>query len=252
MIQQKTFPFYKMNDNIENDLLANFGGIQANSLNDLLNMNDESDEDNVSYFYQDSPYYDMNSIKIFCNRNKHSFSVFSLNAQSINAKINELKCVLQNSKDDCDFLFSAICIQETWVAENENVGQLQIDNYELFNKPRSIGPKSGMVIYLRDDYIGDDKVNIFKVPDYFLWEGQSILVSGGGLSNPIRLSHIYRPPRLNNNNLSVEIFLKEISPYLEDFCKENQTQIIAGDFNIDLKEIKNRKNIKAILINLFH
>ena len=209
-----------MNENIENDLLRNFGGTQANSLNALLNMNDESDDDNVSYFYQDSPYYDIESIKIFCNRNKHSFAVFSLNSQSINAKINELICVLQKIKDDCDFLFSAICIQESWVGENESVGHLKIENYELFNKPRSIGPKSGMLIYLRDDYIGDDKENIFKVPDSRLWEGQSILVSGGDLTNQIRLSHIYRPPRLNNNNSSVEIFLNEISPYLDIFAKK--------------------------------
>ena len=230
-----------MNENVENDLLGNFGGTQANSLNALLNINDESDDDNVSYFYQDSPYYDIDSIKIFCERNKHSFSVFSLNSQSINAKINELICVLQKIKDDCDFLFSAICIQESWVGENQSVEHLEIENYELFNKPRSIGPKSGMIIYLRDDYIGDDKKTIFKVPDSRLWEGQSILVSGGDLSNQIRLSHIYRPPRFNNNNSSVEIFLKEISPYLDEFCKNNQTHLIAGDFNIDLKEMKNRE-----------
>ena len=115
------------------DMLNNFGGIQPNSLSQILNIDDESDDD-VSYLYQDSPYYDMDSIKLFCNRNKGSFSVFSLNAQSINAKISELKCVLEIIKDDCDFLFSAICIQETWVKENENISQLQIDNYELFNK----------------------------------------------------------------------------------------------------------------------
>ena len=51
-----------MNESIENDLLGNFGGTQANSLNSLLNMNDDSDEDGVSYFYQDSPYYDIDSL----------------------------------------------------------------------------------------------------------------------------------------------------------------------------------------------
>jgi len=117
-----------MNENAENDLLENFGGTQANSLNALLNMNDESGDDSVSYFYQDSPYYDIDSIKLFCERNKHSFAVFSLNSQSINAKINELICVLQKIKDDCDFLFSAICIQESWVGENESVGHLEIEN----------------------------------------------------------------------------------------------------------------------------
>ena len=232
-----------MIENIENELLCNFGGTQANSLNRLLNMDDEDDD--VSYFYQDSPYFDMDSLKIFCNRNRKTFSVFSLNSQSINAKINELICVLQNIKDECDFLFSAICIQESWVKKDENVSQLHIENYELFNQPRSIGPKSGMMIYLRDDYIGDDKLKIFKVPESRLWEGQSILVSGGDLGCQIRLSHIYRPPRLNNNNLSVETFLKEISPYLEDFSKENQTHIISGDFNIDLKEIKQREKYQS-------
>ena len=98
---------------------------------------------------------------------------------------------------------------------------LILDNYELFNKPQTIGIKSGMIIYLRDDYLGDDKANIFKTPESRLWEGQSILVSGGNLCSQIRLSHIYRPPRLNNNNASIEIFLKEISPYLDTLSKEN-------------------------------
>ena len=131
-----TFNFWKMIENIENELLCNFGGTQANSLNRLLNMDDEDDD--VSYFYQDSPYFDMDSLKVFCNRNRKTFSVFSLNSQSINAKINELICVLQNIKDECDFLFSAICIQESWVKKDENVSQLHIENYELFNQPRSI------------------------------------------------------------------------------------------------------------------
>ena len=73
---------------------------------------------------------------------------------------------------------------------------------------------------------------------------QSILVSGENLCSQIRLSHIYRPPRLNNNNASIETFLKEISPYLDTLSKENQTQIISGDFNIDLKEIKRREKFQ--------
>ena len=57
------------------DMLNNFGGIQPNSLSQILNIDDESDDD-VSYLYQDSPYYDMDSIKLFCNRNKGSFQFF--------------------------------------------------------------------------------------------------------------------------------------------------------------------------------
>ena len=54
----------------------NFGGIQPNSLSQILNIDAESDDD-VSYLYQNSPYYYIDSIKLFSNRNKCSFSVFS-------------------------------------------------------------------------------------------------------------------------------------------------------------------------------
>ena len=39
-------------------------------------------------------------------------------------------------------------------------------------------------------------------------------------------------------------FLKEISPYLDKLSQENYTQIITGDFNIDLKETKTREKFQ--------
>merc|ERR1712029_782129 len=76
------------------------------------------------------------------------------------------------------------------------------------------------------------------------WEAQSILVSGGGLKQKISMDNVYRPPRLNNSNFSIETFVKEIEPYIDKFSKEPFDQMFVGDFNIDLKQIKSREKIQ--------
>ena len=67
-------------------MLENYGGLHNNSLNHILSSNN----DEAPEVIQTSNYYDQESLAgVFTTNN--SFNIFSLNCQSINAKIDEIK-----------------------------------------------------------------------------------------------------------------------------------------------------------------
>ena len=77
-----------MENILTDDMLGMFGGTSTNSLNEIVNSDDL--EEDFSVLYKSSDYYDLETIGNFCERNKSNFTVFSLNVQSINAKIDKL------------------------------------------------------------------------------------------------------------------------------------------------------------------
>jgi len=231
-----------MEESMTDEMLGMFGGTSTNSLDEIMHKSDDGDDD-YSYLYQSSSYYDLATIKEFCERNRSNFSVFSLNIQSINTKIDKLKCVLKYLYEECKFSFSAICIQESGLGINDSKDLIQIPSYKLYDKPKSIGQKSGLLIYLHEDFKGTEQ-DVFKPAPSKLWEAQSILVSEGGLKQKLRINNVYRPPRLNNSNPSIETFVSEMQPYIEKLSQEPFDQMFTGDFNLDLKQINSREKIQ--------
>ena len=73
-----------------------------------------------------------------------------------------------------------------------------------------------------------------------LWEGLFIEVQGGTLESKLIIGNIYRPPRHNNNNATIENFLTEITPVISDIAKNSCNIVVSGDFNIDLLQINDR------------
>ena len=73
-----------------------------------------------------------------------------------------------------------------------------------------------------------------------LWEGLFVEVQGGTLESKLFIGNIYRPPRHNNNNATIENFLNEITPVISNIAKNNCNIVISGDFNIDLLQINER------------
>ena len=75
------------------------------------------------------------------------------------------------------------------------------------------------------------------------WEGLFIDISGANLSKHITLGNIYRPPKLNNNDLSISTFIEEFAPILSKLGNEKSETIITGDFNIDLLKVNDRPKV---------
>ncbi len=70
------------------------------------------------------------------------------------------------------------------------------------------------------------------------WEGLFIDISS---VNKITLGNIYRPPKDNNNNTNIETFINELEPLINRFGKEKTTNIIVGDFKVDLMKMSKRE-----------
>ena len=101
------------------NILKNFGGLDKNNLIELFQLNN----DNL-FQIKKSLYYDINNMITFLENHKNELCVLSLNIKSIRSKFPQLQSLLRilSNKSYC---FDAICIQETWLNEN--------DNYHFFN-----------------------------------------------------------------------------------------------------------------------
>ena len=102
------------------NVLEHFGGVNANSLCQLLNNNDDNDhQDDELNIMQISSYYDDDSLNNLFKDTENSFSILSLNCQSINAKFDQLNIKVQQLKSN-GYEFSAICLQETWLSSDSD------------------------------------------------------------------------------------------------------------------------------------
>ena len=88
-------------------ILTQFGGTKANDLNEKLHLYDEND--NEIETISQSPYMSISEIPSYLSNSKTSFSVMSLNCQSINAKCGLLECLL-NELEHSNYTFSAISV----------------------------------------------------------------------------------------------------------------------------------------------
>ena len=102
-----------MNQSDLNDgLLRNIGGKSKNDLNEILNIFTDTDFEIETF--SKSPYIDIDFLSEQLSPHTKKFSVLSVNIQSINAKFDKLLALITYLKDN-NFMFSAICIQESWL-----------------------------------------------------------------------------------------------------------------------------------------
>ena len=86
-----------------------------------------------------SPYVDHANLIDTLKQKTDIFKCLSLNIQSLNAKIEQLR--IQLRIDNCKF--GAICVQETWLAGGRCDSPLQIEGYTLINQLCSLTSHSG-------------------------------------------------------------------------------------------------------------
>ena len=104
-----------MNDNNNNNILAQIGGLHINSLNYILNKNNATNRDNLNgepELIQHSPYYYDDKITTWTTTESNTFTMLSLNCPSINAKFDEILIKLRQLKNNGTDI-NIICLQET-------------------------------------------------------------------------------------------------------------------------------------------
>jgi len=228
------------NNNQKNDeILNNIGGKHVNNLNEILRNFTDSDFELKTY--DESPYIDIDSVGQMLVSQSKKFSVLSINIQSLNAKYDKLTTLI-TYLEQYDFTFSAICIQETWFKENQDTNLFQIPGYKLIHQGRICSEHGGLIIYLKNEFNYCFR-NIYKQSD--LWEGLFIDVFLQNSNKKLTIGNIYRPPKFNNSNSTIENFIKEITPIVISLSKESSYTIFTGDFNINLLEIDSRSKYQA-------
>ncbi len=122
-------------------------------------------------------------------------------------------------------MFSAICIQESWLSENEDTSQIELEDCKCITQGKSFSSKGGLIIYLNKWY---DYIPKLKFNTYNTWEGQFIQVKKGEtLSKPINIGNIYRPPKKYLEHYNE--FMNEFSPILNSMEANNNEVIITVD-----------------------
>ena len=176
-----------------------------------------------------------------------NFSVLNLNIQSLNAKFEKLTIFLDELAK-CNFTFSAICLQETWLGDfSPDVSDLNIPDYVSIPLRATCSSHGGLMIYLHKDFQ-------YNVKDFYnpndKWEGQFLDVYGNGLTQKIALCNVYRPPR--DRNADIENFMNDIFPIIETISREPGDKMIVGDFNINLLKMNTRAKYADFLDMIFN
>ena len=225
----------------DSDILKTFGGTKRNSLNNVLGSDEVDTDIDLS---SKSPYLTMDKFPDYVKSHKNNLSFLTLNSQSIAAKQDKIKVMLEHFSCDKDTEFSALCFQETWRKAN-NEGEVDFSDIH-FNgyTPYATGAKcsshGGVVTYVKNNM----QVEIKLKHGSNLWDGIFLLVQGEGIK-PFILANIYRAPKPDNT--SIEGFLREFSPILDLFARDYKNIVICGDFNLDLLKISQREKFADFL-----
>ncbi len=73
---------------------------------------------------------------ITLTQNKNNFSILSTNIQSVRAKFDEINIFIEHLRT-FNFEFSAICMQESCILDNDDVQQIEFKGNKLIPQGKS-------------------------------------------------------------------------------------------------------------------
>ena len=161
-----------------------------------------------------SSYYDIENFNSLVNNSVNRFGIFSTNIQSTNAKFQELDAFVKELHS-LKFNVIIICIQESWLREQDDTSQIQLKDYSCIAQGKSSCAKGGLIMYIHSKY----DYKLIKVNQYENWEGQLIEITRGGLIKSVIMGNIYRPPR--DLNVKYKQFIDEFSLLLSSTFVQN-------------------------------
>ena len=188
---------------------------------------ENSDELNV---IRHSPYISDDELfqqRVNC---KNRLSILSLNCQSLHAKFDYIKLLIEKfMHNNCPL--QVLCLQETWISSGTDLSPYIIPGYHLILTPHYASSHGGLLIYLSEkwDYTIKSNDTVSK-----LWERQIIEIFDPNkkLQRKIVIGNIYRPPHNSTDNLTN--FLSEFSATLIECNARGRNTYLCGDYNVDL------------------
>ena len=180
-----------------------------------------------------SPYYVPSNLPSDLANKDNSFSVLSLNAQSLFAKINELQAILDLYSSQ-RIHFPVICIQETWITDESKLPLVSLEGYECFYVKPTSSSHGGFITYVDNEF---DVSVTKKIDNSTVWEGLFLELTHRSLNDKIIVGNIYKPPRDNNNPTNINVFMTELEPIIQELSSSNTEVLICGDYNINLLKL---------------
>ena len=215
-------------------LLTKYVGMTINSLNNVLNVAINKNEENEIPLIKHSPYVNTDELISFCVEKENNFTILSLNVQSLNAKFDQMQILLSQLKSN-RVQFNAICLQETWLTENSDLTSFQIPGYTLISQGAICSSHEGLAIYVQEHY----KYKLLSCYQHTtIWEGLLIEIESREFKKKVMIGNMYKPPGERNENY--QSFLNELSPVLTHLEKYNDEIILTGDLNINLLKVNQR------------
>ena len=166
---------------LEETILLNYGGYKNNNLLEILQLNDFDIEYNECF--SPSPYHVPASVIATIKQKPKTFTVISLNCQSINAKFDKLILFLEELRQS-NIEFSIICLQETWLGENHDLSVYQIQNYSCTSQNKQRSQHGGLITYVHHDY----NYTQYSLPHISnIWEGLFIKINNNQNNSNINI-----------------------------------------------------------------
>ena len=229
------------------NILENFGGAYANSLNEVINnMQDEYEINTMNY----SQYYSLENMPSILKDKTSNLVILSLNAQSIFAKFNSID-IMMKMLNEQGVIPDIILIQETWLENDENINLLQLEGYNCFNQGYKCSRHGGLMTYIKNDF----DVKVLNIcPTSNIWEGLFVEIkTKDRYKTKFIIGNIYKPPRDNNSIENIETFISEFEPVLNHLNKTKAEVMIGGDWNINLLDINKKSafsNFLDMMLNM--
>ncbi len=209
------------------DPLEAHGGIESNNLSSILNIEDDTTEEGEQQLnFSLTEYFDLDNFTTYSKRNVNSLNILSLNTESICSKIDTIKLQLGELKRQHNFTVHIAAFQECWINTEDQINQLEIEDYQIFHELNKIGGhKGGLVMYVHNSITAEKIASINTSPSE-LWEELTVKISPDCLNKPLLIRNIYRPPREKAGKRSTQQarenhdkFIEEFEPYLDKIKK---------------------------------
>ena len=220
---------------------------QNSNQNSLLNIiNSIETDDKEPNIFQHSPYYENNALTDILKPKQNIFKILGLNCQSLPAKYDQLKIYIESLQEqDCSF--DTICLQESWLGQEDDLSVFNLDSYNMISSNKKISLHGGLVMYIHKKHSFTKLEHIST--GFTDWECQCIRVKSKNKSNnDFIIANIYRLPKQKKENY--ETFNHEFSELFHNLEKISRDIILCGDFNIDLLKLKVVPNINEFFDNM--
>ena len=106
-----------------------------------------------------SYHYDYDQFEELFIHQKNSFNVISSNIESVNSKFDEIKLYIDMLREK-QLNISAICLQECWISNENDISLLQINGYKCLYQKRSCSSKGGLIIYVNKNFNHTEKYSV--------------------------------------------------------------------------------------------